>query len=59
MLRKHTKKLRLGTVTIRALTPLQATRVQGGKFVPSDLCTSNVPTVANCDATDNCQLPTG
>lgn len=57
MLRKHAQKLPLRTETIRVLTQLQTTRVQGGKTVPTAFpCTSTVdPTLVQCDATDGCQ----
>jgi hypothetical protein len=57
MLRRHAQKLRLRTETIRLLTRLQATRVQGGKTVPTEYpCTTTVnPTDILCDATDGCQ----
>lgn len=56
MLRKHTKKLRLGTDTIRVLTRLQTARAHGGKIpVTVEPCTSTgSPTIVNCDATDGC-----
>lgn len=56
MLRKRAQKLPLRTDTIRVLTRLQATRVQGGKIVPTAYpCTSTAdPTLVMCDATDGC-----
>jgi hypothetical protein len=58
MLRKYVQKLPLRTETIRVLTRLQATRVQGGKTVPTAFpCTStDNPTLVLCDATDGCQV---
>lgn len=58
MLRKHTKKLRLGIDTLRVLTQRQTARVHGGKLVRSELCTSE-ETQLNCDPTGDCPLPTG
>lgn len=56
MLRKRAQKLRLRTDTIRVLTRLQTTRVQGGKIPDTvEPCTSTAnPTIVNCDATDGC-----
>jgi hypothetical protein len=56
MLRKRTRKLQLRTETVRLLTRLQATRVQGAKTPDTaDPCISTDPTVVQCDATDGCQ----